>query len=264
MRYVTTDRLNAKVVDDAVIFEIRPDARSASLAIGISEGAWGATVATVEASPDGRYWVTPLDYFRLPIGTVSSSYVNSAGSWMSQAIDLRPYRYLRVRISTIGSSGTYLWVSLCQSEVQPVKTHGRQIILTTTRTSTSTSYGDVTGQSVYLLAGQRYRVEATTVFQTAATTEGIAISFNGPAATQYGVHQWMPTTDVAASFKGGRAYDTFTATTGVSVANGNYVCMSWAYVQPSASGYFTLRYRAETGAASVSVMAGSIMEVRRV
>lgn len=266
MRTVSTQRVYLKEAGNAATFVVPRGHTVASLSVSMDEDTgshWGACVLTPQVSPDGRYWYTPVDYCGVPVGYASSTYVDSAYRFNARMIRTEDARFLRAVVTTAGSSGSWVRVTCVTSDNPPPRQPSRVVRLMANVTTTSTSYSDVTGLWAYLMAGRRYIVDARMIFQSTAAGEGTMFSFNGPSATKY-THGWyVPISDVAApTYRFGRAYDTNTPSSGVSVTNSDFYSLGNAYIQPSASGYLSVRIRAEAGGGTITAVSGSTLEVR--
>jgi hypothetical protein len=119
MRLVHSAQLRANVADECAEVAVPNGAKSAAVGVFPDVGSWGAAVVTIETSVDGRFWTTARTYLNTPVGTASTSTANAQGRWIAQQIDLRAYRFIRARVSTVGSSGVYLRVHVCLSDWQP-------------------------------------------------------------------------------------------------------------------------------------------------
>jgi hypothetical protein len=112
MKYTRTERINAATANEAAHFEVHPDARSASMSVAVDVGSWGTAVVTVEVSVDGRFWKTARTYLDRAVSTISAN-------TNVQRIDLRAAKFIRARVSTVGSAGTYLRVQCTMTEGKP-------------------------------------------------------------------------------------------------------------------------------------------------
>jgi hypothetical protein len=136
MKYTRTERINAATANEAAIFEVHPDAKSASISVWDDTGSWGTTVVTVEVSVDGRFGRTARTYLDRNVSTFSADGI-------AQRIDLRAAKFIRARVSTVGSSGTYLRVQCTQTEGKPSDRYVDVISLALT-VNGGTSPGDTT------------------------------------------------------------------------------------------------------------------------
>lgn len=268
MRTVESQRVNLDTLGEAATFAVPRGAGAASLYVSIDQDAgnhWGNGVMAYQVSPDNVRWYTPVDWCGVPVGPASSTYVDASYRHAARVVRVSDARWICAAMTTAGGADTIAKVTCVMTDKAPPRQPSRVVRLNANVTTTSTSYSDVTGLWAYLTAGKRYLLTASVVFQSTAVGEGLALSFNGPAATQYGAHTMTPITDTAnPAHKSGRAYDTFASTTGVGVANGNYIALMSSYIQPSAAGYFSVRVRAEAGGGTITIMAGSTLEVRAV
>lgn len=132
------------------------------------------------------------------------------------------------------------------------------VILRSTKTNNTANYADVTGLEVNLAAGVTYIIEAYLRFQSSATNCAPAFDFNGPATTFYNAMWSIPTTDTAApTARHSRSYDFNTSTSGVGIANSDYLAHARALIQPSAAGVLAVRFRRGVNAGTISVFVGS-------
>lgn len=267
MRTHQSDVVRLKGTGDAVTFVIPRGHSVASLAFSINAdigaAGWGNGVLEPKVSPDGIRWFTPVDWCGVPVGPVSSTYLDAKSQYIARMIRVEDVHFFRVRVTTSGSTDTYIRVSCITSDKPPPRQPSRVVRLLADVANGTTGWADITGLTAYLVAGRRYRIEARLVYQSANTGEGLMFNFNGPSATEFVSRVMVSTSDTGADVvRQARAYDTSTTTTGLTPANSDFYAIANAYVQPSASGYFTARFRAEAGTANITVKAGSTMEVR--
>jgi hypothetical protein len=140
------------------------------------------------------------------------------------------------------------------------------VILTSDVTNSTTSFADVTGLSLPVLANTNYEFEFEVIFQGSTTGKGIALSVNGPASpTSVMVHSEIPTSLTAVSYQMARSYDTTTATTSVDTANANCYARCYGTLFNGANaGTLILRFRRNIGGGSVTVMTNSLMKMWRI
>lgn len=129
----------------------------------------------------------------------------------------------------------------------------------------STSLSDATGLSFAVTAGVYYSYKFTVIYQTAATTTGIGLSVNYPAATvasAYATITGFAADGAAAEFTGAitAANDTVLSTA-VAAANTAYVAVIEGTLLPSASGTLVVRKRTEIAASNMIVKQASSGEL---
>jgi hypothetical protein len=267
LRTVESQRVQLKTLGEAAMFAVPRGAHAAAMYVSIDGNTgnnWGNGVLAYQVSPDRVHWHTPVDWTGVPVGPASATYVDANLKHAARMIRVSDAHWLRACITTAGGADTVAKVTCVMSDKAPPRQPSHVERLSANVTTNSTSFSNVTGLWAYLTAGKRYNLTARVVFQASTTSEGVAFSFNGPTATQYATHEIIPTSDSAASYLGARAYDTIAPTTGTTPATGNFIALLTAYVQPSADGYMAVRMRAEAGLGSITVMAGSTLEVRAV
>lgn len=137
--------------------------------------------------------------------------------------------------------------------------------ITTAVTSTSTAYADVTGLSFTVDANKSYEFVAVGFFQTAATTTGIGLAFNGPASpTRYQASCWIATTSGAFEPDWETSYNDMAATTAVQAATANQPFYCHGVIDNGAnSGTVILRLKTEVSSSQVSVQPGSMIRHRK-
>lgn len=135
----------------------------------------------------------------------------------------------------------------------------RYAFLSADRTSSSTTYADVTDLSFPVSANVNYQIDCTLTYQTAATTTGIGFALNGPASPSMVVGAMEASTSgVAASRNQFNAYNGTTKSSGVQTASANQSANLRALFRNGAnSGTLSLRYASEVAASNAVVKAGS-------
>ena len=134
--------------------------------------------------------------------------------------------------------------------------------------NSTTTFADITGLSFSVDANKDYIFEAWLIFQTAATTTGIAIAGNGPASpTAFVLHAAIPvgiTLYASDSNLASRAYDTGTPSTGIDVANANTLAHVVGILRNGVNaGTFALRFKSEVAASAVTIKIGSVLRYRQ-
>lgn len=123
----------------------------------------------------------------------------------------------------------------------------------------NTNFADVTALLFPVILNVRSEWRAMLYIDSANTTEGIALSINGPALTTCRYFEELPTTTSATTVRSANAYDTNGANT-TSITNG------WGTIEGrilcSASGNVILRLRTEGNSIDITVLAGSYIEYR--
>lgn len=125
-------------------------------------------------------------------------------------------------------------------------------VVPTADTVLGTTFGNVTGLSFYVNAGETYEFSARIVYNADAATDGCAFSVNGPAATDlaYVVGENSGTSGAFVN-RQARTYNAGTAGTDVADAGLNTAFIN-GVVTPSAAGTFVVRGIAE-GANKITV-----------
>lgn len=150
----------------------------------------------------------------------------------------------------------------------PVARYEQMVVLASpvTHGAPTTSFEDITGLSIPMMANTAYQFEGFILFQTNATNRGIGLAVNGPASPNFVVIR----TDIPTSLTGvtngmQRAYDTGVATTAVDAANSNALARCSGFVSNGANaGNLVLRFLCNNSGGVPIVQAGSVLRVWRV
>jgi hypothetical protein len=130
----------------------------------------------------------------------------------------------------------------------------------------TTSFADITGLSLPMMAGTLYQFEGLIIFQSSATNRGMGLALNGPASPSFVLIR----TEIATSLTGvtngmQRAYDTGVATTTVDAANSNVIAKCYGFVSNGVNaGNLILRFNSSNTAGIPVVQAGSTFRLWRV
>lgn len=137
----------------------------------------------------------------------------------------------------------------------PVTNVINHVMLSSDVPTTSTSYVDITGLSVSLLANKRYWFKFVIVTTTTITSTGAGFSINGPAFTNLQYYSWYPSSTTGVQYNNANsAYDVGT-TPGNSAARG--LATIEGTVDTSAAGTLIGRIRTEVNTATAK--AGSVL-----
>ena len=122
-----------------------------------------------------------------------------------------------------------------------------------------TAFADVTGLSFAVSANSTYTFIFHVMFQSTATTVGVALGVNGPANTQYTVGQTQIPISLVATTEGGyRAYNSGTASASVDTANASLMATVFGVlVTGGTSGTLIVRAGAETAIGRINILQGS-------
>lgn len=143
--------------------------------------------------------------------------------------------------------------------VQPV----RYAYLSADRTSTSTTYANVTDLSFSVDASTNYELVCNMIYRSAATGTGIGFALNGPATPTLVAGQFI-SNSTATAFNGRSfvAYNGTGKTTGVQTANTDTFGMFRAYFRNGVNaGTLQLRFASETGGTQVTAKANSYCRI---
>ncbi len=129
-------------------------------------------------------------------------------------------------------------------------------------TNTTTTLADATGLSFTAAANTTYLIEIWVIYTTAATTTGINLSVNGPAApTSISFLRFTGLSTNAGAVSNFNAYDAGTANasalTGVNIA-----LIKAVLANAATSGTFILRFASEVAGNAVTIKAGSTLRFR--
>ena len=124
----------------------------------------------------------------------------------------------------------------------------------------TTAFANATGLTFTAAANADYLIEAFVIYTSTAATTGINLALTGPASPVGLVGEWQAyTSDTAMLARQFRAYDTGTATTGVSASGVAQYAQFTAMLRTNAAGgAVTLRFASET-TNSVTIKAGSLL-----
>ncbi len=133
-------------------------------------------------------------------------------------------------------------------------------VLTSDVSKTSTSWSDITGLTLPVLAGKFYRVRATIIWDQSSTSGGIRIGANFPSGNYLAMTRFTGETSDTAFVN--ERHTVADDGTGVATADGTSArqCFIEGRYACDADGTFALRYRANTtGTAKIQV--GSTLEL---
>ncbi|MFH1683972.1 MAG: hypothetical protein ABIA67_03730 [Candidatus Margulisiibacteriota bacterium] len=140
----------------------------------------------------------------------------------------------------------------------------KNVSLASDVSTTSTSFSNVTGLSFSALANKDYIFEALLIYTTAATTTGIRLGVNGPAAPTAIVGDWKAYRSLtSARVREFQNYNSGTAAT-ASLAGNNYAGMTGILRNGSTAGTFILRFASEIAGSTVTIKAGSVLRYKKV
>jgi hypothetical protein len=138
----------------------------------------------------------------------------------------------------------------------PFSTEIQHTMLSSDQTMNSTSYADITGLSVSLLANKRYWFKFVIVTTSVSTSTGAGWSINGPAFTNLQYYSWYPSSTTAALYNNAVSSYDFGTTTGNNAVRG--LATIEGTVDTSASGTLIGRFRSEN-TNTVTAKAGSVV-----
>jgi hypothetical protein len=129
---------------------------------------------------------------------------------------------------------------------------------------TDVTPADVTGLLFAVVSGSVYRFKAQIIFQTGATTTGIALGLTCPTFTRLAAVVRIPTgiDSATTEFQG---YLTSSGDivigTGIETINTDFVATIEGIIIPSANGNVQFRYHSEVAASAVRIRSGSLVTV---
>ena len=131
--------------------------------------------------------------------------------------------------------------------------------LTGDLTSTVVTFADATGLSFSVAANTTYQYEFHLIYQTAATTTGIAFAMNGPASPTSIVGEVLIGVSLTGtSVRYFRAYDSGAASTSIDTANADtHATIRGTFVNGANAGTLIVRFASEVGGSTVTLKAGS-------
>lgn len=158
-------------------------------------------------------------------------------------------------------AGLDLTANRTVTEVKTALNSWLKVVKTGTTTNNTTSYVDITDLSFTATSGTEYEIVSVIFYSSSNTSEGASIGINGPTLTSLNYNTRRTTSATASSERWGTsAYDTDVASV-TSLATGN-VSFGNARLLTSATGTVIMRLAAETGAATITVLAGSYIMYR--
>lgn len=133
--------------------------------------------------------------------------------------------------------------------------------------NSTVNFADVTGLAFTAVANADYLVEVFALYVTAATTTGLNLAINGPAAAVGVGGEWQAySSDTTVLSRQFRAFDANAgATTGVTAASPS---VNWAQLTTllrtgANGGAVTIRFASEVAASQVTIVAGSILRYQQ-
>jgi len=141
----------------------------------------------------------------------------------------------------------------------PVTNTISHVMLSSDQSMNSTSFADVTGLSIPVLANKQYWFKFVIVAASAATSVGVAWSINGPTFTDLKYYSYFANTNSVATTQYNNAvssYDSITATPGGLPTRG--LAFIEGLIQPSVNGTLIARFRSEN-LNTVTAKAGSVL-----
>ncbi len=138
----------------------------------------------------------------------------------------------------------------------PFSTEIQHTMLSSDQTMNSTSYADITGLSVSLLANKRYWFKFVIVTTSVSISTGAGWSINGPAFTNLQYYSWYPASTTAALYNNAVSSYDFGTTTSNNAVRG--LAMIEGTVDTSAAGTLIGRFRSEN-TNTVTAKAGSVV-----
>ncbi len=130
----------------------------------------------------------------------------------------------------------------------------------------TTSFEDITGMSLPMMASTLYQFDGTIIFQVSATNRGMGLAVNGPASPSFVLIKTEISTSLTGVTNGmQRAYNTGVATTTVDTANANVIAKCYGFVSNgTTAGNLVLRFNCSNSAGTPVVQAGSTFRMWRV
>jgi hypothetical protein len=130
------------------------------------------------------------------------------------------------------------------------------LVVTADRSTTSTTFADVTNLTMAVAATTRYVFECQLVSTTAISTTATQVSVNGPTQTSLGYIVQVATAATSKHDSAQTAYDTVTnPATGAAAVP--LPIMIRGQVLTNASGTFAVRFRSEVSGSAVNILTGS-------
>lgn len=137
---------------------------------------------------------------------------------------------------------------------QPGTGRGNGSVASNIANSTTTA-ADATGLSFTATNGKRYKYKAYIIYNSAATTTGIALAVSGQTNTWS--HITIPTTTAGANLQRA-AYNVSTLFTATDApATTNNVAIVEGFVNATTTGTVKIQFASEVGSSAVTVLAGS-------
>ncbi len=129
--------------------------------------------------------------------------------------------------------------------------------------NTTTTFANITGLGVNLVAGAVYEIEVAVIYNTALATTGINLSFAGSVApTIYANNISIPTSTVAVNTRNYATPNSETPSTSSARLNNNYAKMNIVFSTPTLGTYYP-RFASEIAGSGITIKRGSFIKVRR-
>ena len=129
--------------------------------------------------------------------------------------------------------------------------------------NSTTTFANITGLGQTLLAGAVYEMECIIVYNTAATTTGINLSYAGIGApTIYANYISIPTATTTEVVRHYAAPNTETASTGTARVNNNIAIMKIIF-GCGTTGLYYPRFASEVAGSAITIKRGTCLKIRR-
>ena len=168
-------------------------------------------------------------------------------------------------IPVAAAVGTGMQLVGGQLQSTAAQTTDNLVKLTADRTSTVTSFANITDLTFNVLANTDYIFEAFLLFRSATTTTGIAFAATVPASpVAFAMYRTIPISLTATAVGESRANDSGAASSGVDTVNVDNIALLTGILRNGANaGAVTLRFASEVAATSVIVRTGSLLRWRQ-
>ena len=134
----------------------------------------------------------------------------------------------------------------------------QSIKITSDYSTTVTTNVGITGLLFAITAGTYYRFKFTVIYQSAATTTGLAVSANIPAVTTFSAGVLLPNSGATSALRGYLTANNGLATgAGTPTTTGLYIVEVDGLILPSSSGNLQMQFASEINASTVTIKAGT-------
>lgn len=135
--------------------------------------------------------------------------------------------------------------------------------MVTNPNTTSTTLAD-TVLTAAVVSGTVYRFKAVVIFKSSVITTGVGLALSFPSVTTFAATSRIPNGANTEQVGTHSASNDVNLGLAVAAANTNYVAVIEGIIKPSANGSLTVRFKSSVGATTITLAAGSWLEVQAI